>query len=170
MEEIELTFLPKSLPSLAGCESKEILDIYLPSTARHPHLRIRHSGEKYEITNKEPITQGDASHQLETTIKLGSEEFDELAQVPGKRISKTRYFYKENGHTYEIDVFHGNLEGLVVVEIEFSSLQEKSEFRAPEWLLVEITQEEFIAGGMLCGKSYADVADKLASFGYEKVL
>ena len=69
----------------------------------------------------------------------------------------------------KIDVFGGDLAGLVVVEIEFSSLQEKSDFNAPDWLLVEITQEECIAGGMLCGKKYADIADRLAIFGYEKV-
>lgn len=169
MEEIELTFLPKKLPNLSGCESKEILDIYLPSSTRHPHLRIRKSGEKYEITDKQPIVEGDASYQLESTVKIDKDIFAELSQVPGKRILKTRYFYKEGAHTYEIDVFGGDLAGLVVVEIEFSSLQEKSDFNAPDWLLVEITQEEFIAGGMLCGKKYTDIADRLASFGYEKV-
>ena len=169
MEEIELTFLPKSLPDLTGCASKEILDIYLPSSARHPHLRIRKSGEKYEITDKQPIVDGDASHQLESTVKIDKEIFAELTAVPGKRVSKTRYFYKEGGHTYEIDVFGGELVGLVVVEIEFATLEEKSKYQAPDWLLAEITQEEFIAGGMLCGKSYADIAEKLAKFGYKKV-
>ncbi len=169
MQEIELTFLPKSLPDLSGCESKEILDIYLPSSARHPHLRIRKSGEKYEITDKQPIVEGDASNQMESTVKIDKEIFAELAQVQGKRVYKTRYFYKEGKRTYEIDVFGGELAGLVVVEVEFATLAEKSAFSAPDWLLAEITQEEFIAGGMICGKSYADVAEKLAAFGYKKV-
>lgn len=166
MDEFELTYLPKSLPNLSGCVSKEMLDIYLPSMSEHPHLRIRRSGDTFEITNKLPVKEGDASHQLETTIKLSREEFEELAQVPGKRVAKTRYLYSEGGKTYEIDVFQGDLKGLVLVDIEFASLEEKASFTAPDWVLVEMTQENFIAGGMLCGKSYADIEEKLSAFGY----
>lgn len=102
-------------------------------------MRIRKSGEKYEITDKQPIIEGDASNQMESTVKIDREIFAELAQVLGKRVLKTRYFYKEGGHTYEIDVFKGELSGLVVVEIEFTSLAEKALYRAPDWLLTEIT-------------------------------
>lgn len=37
------------------------------------------------------------------------------------------------------------------------------------WVLAEVTQEEFIAGGMLCGKNYDDISDKLEKFGYSKI-
>ncbi len=169
MDEFELTFLPKKLPDLSGCISKEVLDIYVPSTADHPNLRIRRLGEKFEITKKQPVKESDASHQIETTIPLGEEEFDELSQIPGRRVCKIRYLYNEKGKTYEIDVFQGDLKGLVLADIEFSSLEEKMAYSAPEWMLADVTQEKFIAGGMLCGKTYSDIESRLADFGYRRL-
>ena len=40
----------------------------------------------------------------------------------------------------------------------------------PDFCLAEVTQEEFIAGGMLCGKSFEDIKDKLEKFGYRGVV
>ena len=85
MDEFELTFLPKELPAnVYTSTSKEMLDIYLPSYAEHPHLRIRKSGSKCEITNKQPVVEGDASHQYEATIPLTAEEFSDLETVKGR--------------------------------------------------------------------------------------
>ncbi|MDP3989155.1 MAG: hypothetical protein Q8P93_02880 [bacterium] len=166
MDEFELTFLPKSLPDLLKSSCKEMLDIYIPSSSDHPYLRIRRNGETYEMTKKQPVQTGDASHQLETTISLNREEFDELAEVQGKRVSKRRYLYNEGDVAYEIDVFQEALKGLVLVDVEFSSLEEKNAYVAPEWLLLEVTQEQFLAGGMLCGKTYADIEGRLVGLGY----
>ncbi|MBX4198546.1 hypothetical protein KW782_04425 [Candidatus Parcubacteria bacterium] len=169
MEELELTYLAKELPpKLKESPSKELLDIYIPSSARHPILRIRKSGSKYEITKKHPVKDGDASHQLETTIPITEEEFKELNQLSGKRVEKVRYYYKENGLLYEVDAFKGDLAGLVLIDVEFDSAKAKNEFIPPSWCLIEVIQEEFIAGGMLCGKKYSDIEAKLSTFGYKK--
>ncbi len=170
MEELELTYLAKILPSgLKDVEKKEMLDIYIPASSDHPTLRIRKNGDKHEITKKQPIVDGDASRQLETTIKLTPAEFADLSQLPGKRVQKTRYLYPENNVNYEIDVFGGDLSGLVLVDVEFATVQEKANFTAPEWCLAEVTQETFLAGGMLCGKKYAEIEQNLAKFGYQKL-
>jgi len=170
MDEFELTYLPKNLPSgVLSAPSKEMLDIYIPTNTDHPTLRIRKSGSKYEITKKQPVKEGDASHQIETTIPLTTEEFTEFEQLPGKRVYKTRYFYEEKGVAYEIDVFQKELKGLVLVDVEFKSAEEKAAFVAPEWILADVTQEKFIAGGMLRGKSYSDIEAKLNAFGFNKI-
>ena len=169
MEEFELTYLPKELPKAVwNAPAKETLDIYIPTTLEHPTLRIRRSGNTHEITKKAPIAD-DSSHQLETTIPLSADEFADLEMLPGKRISKTRYYYEEKDVEYQVDVFREGLEGLVLVDIEFKSHAEKSAFRPPTWLLVEVTQEKFIAGGMLCGKKYGDIEKQLEAFGYKKL-
>ena len=170
MEEIELTYLPKFLPSgVLLSPFKKMLDIYIPESLDHPKLRLRRSGDTYEITKKNPISEGDASRQLEITIPLTAEEFADLEKIPGKRINKSRYVYKENNITFEIDVFQGDLKGLVLVDIEFKSVDDKSKFVSPPWCLVDVTQEKFIAGGMLCGKRYADIEERLNKFGYSKL-
>ena len=90
MEEIELTYLPKNLPEMIfQAPSKKMVDIYIPASSEHPFLRIRKSGGKSEITKKQPIKEGDSSHQLETTIPLSEEEYSDLEKISGKRVSKT---------------------------------------------------------------------------------
>ena len=172
MEEIELTYLAKELPAgVKDSPYKEILDTYIPNTTGHATLRIRKAGEKYEMTKKEPIHKADSSHQLESTISLTAEEFGELNQLEGMRIRKKRYYYQENGTNYEVDIFQDKLSGLVIVDVEFDSLEKKAAFRPPAWCLAEVTQEKFLAGGMLCGKiEYADIEPQLRKFGYEKIL
>jgi CYTH domain-containing protein len=170
MEEIELTYLAKEIPmGLVNVPHKDLLDIYIPSSAEHPSLRIRKFGDKCEITKKQPVREGDSSRQIETTIPLTSEEFSEFAQLAGKRVHKTRYYYKEGGIDYEVDVFRDALAGLVLVDVEFDSVEKKDAFTAPVWCLAPVKQEKFVAGGMLCGKRYADIENDLNRFEYKKL-
>lgn len=169
-EEFELTYLVTSLPEdILASPSKEIVDIYLPRAAVHATLRIRKSGDRYSITKKIPVTEGDASHQVEHTIAITEAEFNELALIPGKRVIKKRYFYNENGIEYQIDVFQDVLFGLVLADVEFESRTALDAFVAPAWFLADVTQEDFIAGGMLCGKRYDEIAPELARFNYKKI-
>lgn len=170
MIELERTYLAKSLPEgLKNARSMEIIDIYIPKGERHSALRIRKLGEKFEITKKYPVAEGDSSELHEHTIQLDAEEFAAFSGIDGRRIRKLRYYYNCNGRTAEIDVFKDALEGLVLVDFEFESAEEKQKFRMPEFCLAEVTQEEFIAGGMLCGKNYGGIEKELAKFNYKKL-
>ena len=84
---------------------------------------------------------------------------------------KTRYYYPLEGRTAEVDMFLDELKGLVLVDVEFTENEEhlKKQFQLPEFCLIDITQEEFIAGGMLCGKKYADIEKELKKRGYQKI-
>lgn len=59
---------------------------------------------------------------------------------------------------------------MVVVDFEFDNKEEKDKFEMPDFCLADVTQEEFIAGGMICGKSYEDVEKDLKKFSYKKIL
>jgi CYTH domain-containing protein len=168
MIELEKTYLAKELPDLTNCECKDMLDIYLPASAVHPTLRIRKNGDKYEMTKKEPV-EDDPSKQLEQTIPLTKNEFEELSQIEGKRVHKKRYLFKYQGRVAEFDVFQNDLAGLVLVDFEFEKEEEKDAFVMPSFCLVDITPELFIAGGMICGKSYNDVEADLDRFNYKKI-
>jgi CYTH domain-containing protein len=168
MIELERTFLVKSLPQgLETSPSRKVTDVYYPKEARHPVIRLRSDGDSYVLTKKEPAAEGDKTEQKEQTIKLTREEFEALSVLPGKRVEKTRYAYMHGGRLAEIDVFTGYLEGLVLADFEFSSRKERDAFVMPGFCLAEVTQEEFIAGGMLCGKSYSDIEEELRRHGYE---
>jgi CYTH domain-containing protein len=170
MIELEKTYLAKSLPDLSKCKSKEIIDIYIPKDSNHPKLRVRKNGEKYEMTKKEPVHEGDASHQEEQTIILTEKEFSALSRLDGRKTHKIRYYYPCNGRTAEIDVFQDALKGLVLVDFEFESVEDKDAFQMPDFCLADVTQELFLAGGMVCGKSYADIEADLKRFSYNKLL
>jgi len=169
MIELEKTYLAKRIPDLKNCKFKEIIDIYIPKTKEHPKLRIRKNGDKYEITKKEPVNEEDASHQEEQTIILTEEEFNALNKLEGKKTRKLRYYYDYNGRTAEIDVFQDDLKGLVVIDFEFDSVEEKDKFEMPDFCLADITQEQFVAGGMICGKKYEDIEEDLKRFNYKKL-
>jgi len=167
--ELERTFLIKELPKdLKGCKFVEVLDIYIPQSATHPILRIRKKGGVFEMTKKAPV-ENDSSEQSEQTISLSEQEFSELSKLKGKRLRKNRYYYPINSKTAEIDVFLDELEGLVLVDFEFNSIEEKTNFRMPEFCLADVTQEEFLAGGFLAGKKYSDIQFLLEKYNYQKI-
>lgn len=175
MEELELTYLAKYIPeNLASSPHKKIVDIYIPIIEGHPKTRIRRSGEKFEITKKQPLVENDSSHQIEDTIALTKKEYEALIQIPGKRVSKVRYYLNREGINYEIDIFNEGLYGLVLVDVEFNTIAEKNAFQKPDFCLVDVTQEEFVAGGLLAGegvlgKNYKEVETHLSKFGYKKL-
>ena len=167
--ELEKTYLAKRLPTgLENFPHKEILDIYFPVSAAHPVLRLRKKGNSFEMTKKEPVKDGDASEQTEHTIKLTEDEFKTLSAIEGKRSRKIRYEYPCQGRTTEVTVFKDELEGLVLVDVEFDDAKSKNAFVMPDFCLADVTQEQAFAGGMLCGKKYSDISDKLKGFGYER--
>ena len=169
--ELERTFLLKEVPqNLRNCKSIEGLDMYIPQLAPHPILRIRRRGDIFEMTKKSPIAENDSSEQEEQTISLSEEEFSELSNLKGKRLRKVRYYYPTNSHTAEIDVFLDGLEGLILADFEFDSLDEKSAFTMPEFCLVDVTQEKYTAGGFLAGKNYSDIQSFLDKFHYQKLV
>ncbi len=55
-------------------------------------------------------------------------------------VSKTRYIVHHKGHVWEIDVFDGDNEGLIVAEIELNS--EDEPFSHPDWLGAEVTDDK----------------------------
>jgi CYTH domain-containing protein len=168
--ELELTYLASRLPSeIEGVQPVHMVDVYVPETAPHPHLRLRQKNDKYEVTKKEPIDGADKSESLEQTIPLTKDEFEALMGASSKRVEKDRYKVAIVGKQAEVDVFKGALSGLVLIDFEFKTSQEKDSFVAPDCCLADVTQEEFIAGGILSGKSYQDIFPRLEAYNYKSL-
>lgn len=167
--ELERIFLPKKLPDdLRQARQRTIDDLYIPVSEPHPIVRIRSAEGKYEITKK-VTSPTDPSVRTEETIPLSEDEYRALSAVVGKRLIKTRYYYERDGRVYEFGVYAGDLAGLVLIDVEFSSLDEVSQFQPPDFLGQEVTGKKFLRGGELAGKSYADIEKNLSELGYTQL-
>lgn len=168
--ELELTFLANALPDLSGMRRTTMEDVYFPGdTGVHPQLRVRRRGDVHKITKKVRVAAADASQHIEATIPLTADEYDALVDGRTRRILKTRYQCTLAGHPAEVDVFSGELKGLVLIDFEFDDVAELDTFVAPPICLADVTNEEFLAGGLLAGKHYADIANDLKRFGYRAI-
>ena len=115
------------------------------------------------------VAAGDASEHIEQTIPLTEEEFAALSRCSAKRVAKDRYRVVIDGILAEIDIFIEDLAGLVLIDFEFDTEDEKDNFIPPSIALANVTQENFIAGGLLAGKTYDTIAPELARFCYKKL-
>lgn len=100
-------------------------------------VRVRLRDDKGYLTIKGPSRDGGLSrYEFEREIT-----FDEALSLfrlcePGT-IDKTRYLVDCGGHTFEVDEFYGENEGLVMAEVELSSPDEP--FEKPDFIGTEVT-------------------------------
>lgn len=168
--EIEKTFLAKSIPiDLATTKSKKIMDVYIPGSFEKPTIRLRQNGDTFEITKKVQTNPADASVHQEFTIPVTKEEFNVLG-IGGKSVSKIRYYFKINNYSCELDVFLDGLSGFVLVDFEFNSQEEYDSFVPPDFCGADATQENFVAGKNLAGKTYLDISNHLDRLQYKKIM
>jgi CYTH domain-containing protein len=83
---------------------------------------------------------------------------------------KDRYEYPIDDTIYEFDVFREDLLGLVLVDVEFSSIAERDSFVMPDFCLADVTYDEWVAGGMLAGKTLNEVRDYFMAYDYQPLL
>ena len=99
--------------------------------------RVRVRGEKGYITIKGPSTDdGLSRYEWEKEIPA-SEAWELMKLCHGGIIDKTRYLIKCGKHTFEVDEFHGDNEGLVVAEIELENKDDV--FDCPDFIGEEVT-------------------------------
>ncbi|MBK8791888.1 MAG: CYTH domain-containing protein [Holophaga sp.] len=101
-------------------------------------VRVRIEGAKAKLTIK-GITTGVTRSEFEYAIPVEDAAIllDNLCEQP--LIDKHRHRESHNGKTWEIDVFHGDNEGLVVAEIELAS--EDETIVLPEWVGEEVSSD-----------------------------
>jgi adenylate cyclase len=150
-QEIERKFLVKGdFKNLAKKETR-ITQGYLSSVPERT-VRVRVKGEKGFITIKGIGNESGAS-RYEWEKEIATDEVKELLKIcePGV-IDKTRFLVEAGEHTYEVDEFYGENEGLIVAEVELSSEDEK--FTKPEWLGEEVTGDVKYYNSMLMKNPY----------------
>ncbi|HIH18188.1 MAG TPA: adenylate cyclase [Nanoarchaeota archaeon] len=154
--EIEYTYLVRSVPkNLSGFRKDEIKQGYLGPKGE----RIRsYNNSRFEKTLKKKVKSTDFSTSTEETESLSKGEFETLWPRCMRTISKTRYYIPlQDEKTAELDLFHGALEGIAFVEVEFKTHAEAKNFSPPEWFGRDVTQEPWTINYELAGHTPQEI-------------
>lgn len=118
------------------------LDIEQAYISFNPTIRIRKilNNNEYFLTIKSSSKDGGLSRQ-EYEINITEDEYNNLLQKrEGIVLEKTRYIVKDS-YTLEIDIFHNEYDGLAYMEIEFDSIEQAKSYKAPNWVVRELTND-----------------------------
>lgn len=138
MKEIEYKFLVdhEAWKDCEKPEPEEIIQTYVARTETTT-VRIRTKGKKAYLTLKGK-TVGRTRSEYEYEIPV-AEALEMMEQFTTKSLRKLRYHIPHNGRVWEVDVFQGKLEGLIIAELEVES--EEESFDLPDWVTHDVSDD-----------------------------
>ena len=161
--ERERRYLLEDLPEglTRASPHVQITDNYITGT------RLRLRKVRNPLTNKWTVkfTQkfatdaSDLSRTVITNTYLNALEAETLSVFETNEIRKNRYTFEHEGRKFGIDMFLGDLFGLVMAEVSFETDEELENFRKPRFAKAEVTNEELFTGGRLCELRFADLRE-----------
>ena len=179
------TIVPESKYARMERERRYLLrDLPEGMTRADPHLQITDNymtGSRLRLRKvREPRTNKwtvkftqkftpnpeDLSRTFITNTYLNALEAEVLSSVfNSNEIRKNRYPFEFEGHNFGVDMFLGDLLGLVLAEIDFETDEELDNFPKPPFALADVTNEPLFSGGRLCELTFSDVRAEIARRG-----
>jgi CYTH domain-containing protein len=145
----------------------QITDNYITGT----RLRIRKVREPrtnkwtVKFTQKYAPEPNDLSRTIITNTYLNALEAEVLSVFDTNEIRKNRYPFVFEGRKFSVDMFLGDLFGLVLAEVSFETDEELDNFPKPPFALVDVTNMPLFSGGRLCELTFSDVRAAIAELG-----
>jgi adenylate cyclase len=137
-DEIERRFLLDRVPADVEVDPGVRLRQGYVAIDRAVNVRVRDEGGRYVLTLK----GGAGLTRTEIERGLDRAEFEALwLFTEGRRIEKTRHRIAIGDAIAEVDVFAGDLDGVILAEVEFTSAESARAFRPPSWFGREVTEE-----------------------------
>src|ERR1044071_7703253 len=137
----------------------QITDNYITGT----RLRIRKVRDPrtnkwvVKFTQKFAPDPNDLSRTIITNLYLNATEAETLSVFEANEIRKNRYYFDFEARRFSIDLFLGDLFGLVLAETGFETDEEMERFQTPSFALADVTNNEIFTGGRLCNLTFADI-------------
>jgi len=149
-KEIERKFLVRQLPDLTGADSVVMVQGYLRADA-HGSVRVRISSAGAYLTIKGP---GRNLSRLEFEYPVPAEDAREMLDALSvtATVEKVRYRIDHQGYVWELDVFSGSNEGLVLAEVELEDPSEHPPL--PEWVGREVSDDARYFNASLARQPY----------------
>jgi len=148
----------------------QITDNYITGT----RLRIRKVRDPktnkwiVKFTQKFAPNPEDLSRTIITNTYLNAIEAETLAVFEANEIRKNRYTFEFEGRRFSIDMFLGDLFGLVLAEVSFETDEDLDSFLKPPFALAEVTNNEIFSGGRLSELTFEDIRNEVARVGLTK--
>src|SRR5713226_8566044 len=145
----------------------QITDNYLTGT----RLRIRKVRDPrtnkwvVKFTQKFAPNMEDLSRTMITNAYLNAIEAETLALFEANEIRKNRYPFEFAGRNFSVDMFLGDLFGLVLAEVSFETDEELDNFPKPPWALADVTNVPVFTGGSLSELTFQDIRNEIARSG-----
>jgi CYTH domain-containing protein len=135
--EIERKYLVARLPESAAMSDPVAIDQgYIVITSDGMEVRLRRKGKRFFQT----VKSGSGLKRHESEIELSEQQFDALWPLTdGRRVEKKRHEIPYGSLTVELDIFCGELKGLIVAEVEFAREENSKAFTPPPWFGREVT-------------------------------
>ena len=137
--EIEKKYLVKYIPEELHKVEGSHIDQYYVLIDGKAEARIRLKNKKGVVKHYLTIKAGEGLTRTEVEVEITKAQFDELARTTNRKVFKTRIVTTE---CYELDIYHGQLDGLLTVEKEFRTIEEAERFTPPEWFGKDITEDK----------------------------
>ena len=134
-QEIERKFLVDAMPETLGAGVR-LRQGYL-AVDGDVEVRIRVDDKGARLT----VKAGAGLSRTEVELPLPDEAAEDLwSHTEGRRVEKVRHRQTlEGGFVAEVDVYEGDLDGLLTVEVEFPGEAEAAAFQPPQWFGSELT-------------------------------
>lgn len=172
--ERERRYLLQDLPEGMNRASPhlQITDNYITGT----RLRIRKMRDPQtnkwtvKFTQKFAPDTEDFSRTIITNIYLNALEAETLAVFEANEIRKNRYPFEFEGRKFSVDMFLGDLFGLVLAEVSFETDEELDNFPKPPFAIADVTSSELFTGGKLCELAFTDIREEIAKSGMARLI
>ncbi len=163
--ERERRFLLRDLPEgLTRADPHlQITDNYITGT----RLRVRKVRDPrtnkwiVKFTQKFAPNPDDLSRTIITNTYLNPLEADTLSVFNTNEIRKNRYYFDFEGRRFSVDMFLGDLFGLVLAEVGFETDEELDNFRTPPFAIADVTNVPLFTGGSLCELTFSQVREAI---------
>src|SRR6266404_438902 len=145
----------------------QITDNYITGTP----LRIRKVRDPRTNKRVAKFTQNfapnpeDLSRTIITNTYLNAIEAETMALFEANEIRKNRYPFEFGGRSFSVDMFLGDLFGLVLAEVSFETDEELDGFPKPPFALADVTNNEIFSGGRLSQLTFADIRKEIEQSG-----
>jgi CYTH domain-containing protein len=114
-----------------------------------------------KFTQKFAVNPNDLARTVITNTYLNAIEAEALSVFNSNEIRKNRYPFEFDGHRFSVDMFLGDLFGLVLAEVSFETDEALERFTKPRFALAEVTNNELFSGGKLCELTFAEVREEI---------